>query len=108
MRMFLMVVMVAMLGVIGDVLVNQWAKTQLVRWWVLSIPMWIATATMFGFVLREKHYPFGITVVVILLIHSGLVLAWDTLIERAILTPMQWAGVAAAMAAIVLMEVGRK
>ena len=108
MRMFLMVVMVAMLGVIGDVLVNQWAKTQLVRWWVLSIPMWIATATMFGFVLREKRYSFSVALIIILLLHSGLVLAWDTLIERAILTPMQWAGVAAAMAAIVLMEVGRK
>ncbi|KKT84733.1 MAG: hypothetical protein UW83_C0037G0001 [Parcubacteria group bacterium GW2011_GWD1_44_9] len=108
MKMFLMVVTVAALGVAGDVLVNQWAKTHLVRWWLLSLPVWVVTATVFGVVLREKHYSFGITVVVILLIHSGLVLAWDTLIERAILTPMQWAGVAAAIAAIVLMEGGRK
>ena len=108
MRMFLMVVAVAMLGGVGDVLVNQWAKTQLVQWWLWSIPVWVLTATVFGVALREKRYSFGITVVVILLLHSGLVLAWDALVERASLAPTQWAGVAAAMVAIVLMEVGRK
>lgn len=108
MRLFLMVVAVAALGATGDMLVNQWAKTLLVRWWVLSISMWIATATVFGFVLREKHYSFSVALIIILLLHSGLVLAWDALVERAILMPTQWAGVAAAIAAIVLMEVGRK
>src|SRR3989344_3382144 len=107
MRMFLMVVAVAALGVAGDVLVNQWAKTQSVQWWLWSIPVWVLTATVFGVVLREKHYSFGITVVVILLIHSGLVLAWDSLVERADLAPTQWAGVAAAIAAVVLLEAGR-
>ena len=108
MRMFLMVVTVAILGVAGDVLVNQWAKTLLARWWLLSIPVWVVTATVFGVVLRDKHYSFGITVVVILLIHSGLVLAWDALVERASLAPTQWVGIAAAIPAIVLMEAGRK
>ena len=69
---------------------------------------WVVTATVFGVVLREKYYSFSVTVIVILLIHSGLVLAWDALVERAVLTPIQWAGVAAAIVAIVLMEMGRK
>lgn len=108
MRVFLMVVAVAALGATGDVFVNQWAKTHLVRWWLMSLPVWVVTATVFGFVLREKHYSFSVALVVILLLHSGLVLAWDALVERAILTPMQWTGVAAAIVAIILMEVGRK
>lgn len=108
MRMLLMVVAVAALGATGDVLVNQWAKTHLVRWWLMSIPVWVMTATVFGFVLRERHYSFSVALVVILLFHSGLVLAWDALAERAILTLTQWAGVAVAIVAIVLMEVGRK
>ncbi|MBI2086551.1 MAG: hypothetical protein HYT69_00005 [Candidatus Zambryskibacteria bacterium] len=108
MTLFLMVVAIALLGVIGDILVNQWAKTLLVRWWVMSIPVWVVTATVFGFALREKHYSFGVTVIVVLLIHSGLVLAWDALIERAMLTPTQWVGVAAAITAIILLEIGRK
>src|SRR3989344_1290396 len=107
MRMFLLVVTVAVLGVVGDVLVNQWAKTQLVQWWLWSIPVWVLTATAFGVALREKRYSFGITVVVILLIHSGLVLAWDALVERANLAPTQWAGVAAAGAPLGLLAAGR-
>lgn len=75
MKLFLLVVAVALSGVIGDILVNQWAKTQLVRWWILSIPVWVIAATVFGVALREKHYSFGVMVVVILLVHSGLVLA---------------------------------
>lgn len=108
MKLFLLVVTVALSGVVGDVLVNQWAKTLQVRWWVLSIPVWVVAATVFGVTLREKHYSFGVMVVVILLVHSGLVLAWDTLVERATLTPMQWVGVAAAISAIILIEVGRE
>lgn len=105
---FVMVVTVALLGVTGDVLINQWAKTTFVHWWWLSIPVWIVTATLFGVVLRDGHYSFGVAVVVILLLHSGLVLVWDVMFERTILTPVQWAGVAAALAALILIEIGRR
>jgi len=108
MTVFLMVLAVALLGVVGDVLINQWAKTYELRWWMASVPFWLLMATMFGFVLRQKHYSFSIALIIILLIHSGLVLAWDVLVERAVLTPMQWGGVVAGLLAITLMEVGRK
>ena len=108
MKLFLLVMTVALFGVLGDVLLNQWAKTQALWWWGLSIPVWMVIATAFGWALREKHYSFGLTVLVILLIHSGLVLVWDVLVERAVFTPMQWAGIAAGITAIVLLEMGRK
>jgi drug/metabolite transporter superfamily protein YnfA len=106
--MLLYLTIVAVFGVMGDILMNQWAKTDMVRWWVLSIPVWIITATLFGILLRKGHYSFGATVIIILLLHSGIALAWDALIERAILTPMQWIGVGAAIVAITLMEIGRQ
>lgn len=106
MLILLMIFAVALLGVAGDILMNEWAKTHLIRWWVMSIPVWVLAATIFGLLLRQKHYTLGVAVVVILLIHSVFVLAWDAVIEKATLAPMQWLGIAAAVVAIILMEEG--
>lgn len=108
MSLFLLVIAVALLGATGDILVNQWAKTQLIHWWLISIPLWIGAATVFGFALRQEHYTFGVMVIVILLLHAVLVLAWDSFIEGVSLPPTQWVGVMAAIAAMVLIEVGKK
>lgn len=105
---WLLIVAVVLSGVAGDILMNQWAKTQLFLWWALSVPVWVLTATVFGLVLREQYYSFGVVVVIILLFHSGLVLAWDTFVENVTLAPMQWVGVVAAVIAITLIEVGRR
>jgi len=104
---FLMVLMVAILGVVGDLLINQWAKTNQIHWLAWSVPVWVVLATIFGLLLRQKHYTLGIAVLVILLLHSGFILIWDVVVEGSVLTPTQWAGVVAAMIAIVLMEIGK-
>jgi|SRR3989344_244963 len=105
---FFLAVIAAICGAVGDVLINQWAKTQNYLWWGASIPFWVAAATVFGFLLQQKHYSFSVSLIAILVIHSGIVLVWDVLVERALISPIQWVGVAAALLAIVLMEVGRK
>jgi drug/metabolite transporter superfamily protein YnfA len=106
--MFLYIILVAIFGVAGDILINQWARTELVKWWLLSVPVWVVAATVFGIILRQGHYSFGTMVVVILLLHSCIALTWDALVEGAVLTPMQWVGVGVAIVAIILIEVGRK
>lgn len=108
MTIFILVFLTALFGVAGDIFINQWAKTSLLKWIVFSIPMWTLAAILFGVVLRQKHYSFAVAVVVVVLVHSGIVLAWDHFVEKAVLTPIQWVGVATAIGAIILMEVGAK
>ena len=100
----LLIVVTAVFGAAGDMLVNQWIKTNDLRWLAGSFPFWMATATAFGFVLRQQHFSFGIALIVILLVHSGLVLGWDVLIEGASISPKRWAGVTLALVALTLME----
>lgn len=76
------------------------------KWWWFSVPVWIAAATTLGFLLREKHYSFGIAVVVILLLHCGSVLAWDVVIEKVRLNSYQWVAILMSIVAMVLYEVG--
>lgn len=101
-----LVVLTAFFGVMGDIMVNQWAKTAHLRWLVMSVPVWMLAVTFFGLLLRQKHYSFAVAVVVVVLIHSAIALAWDHFAENAVLAPMQWVGVGVALVAIILMEVG--
>ena len=105
---FLSIIAVAVFGALGDIVTNQWVKTDLFRWWLLALPVWMVVTTVFGIVLRQKHYSFSVAVIIILLVHSGIVLVLDIFSERAVLTPMQWVGVVTGVAAIVLLEIGRK
>ena len=106
MAIVVLIVLTALFGVIGDILINQWAKTASLWWIALSVPMWALAAVAFGLMLMQKHYSFAVAVIVVVLIHSAIALAWDHFAERAVLTPMQWVGVGAAFVAIILMEAG--
>lgn len=102
-----LLVVVGFVGAIGDIAVNQWAKSHRVEWWLASCAIWIGAASLFGILLRWQHFSFGITVVLALLVHSGIVLVWDAIWERARLSPLQWLGVFCALLAVCLVEVGK-
>ncbi len=102
-----LLVLVGITGALGDIAVNQWAKSWQFNWWLVSCAIWIITATIFGVILHKGYFNFGVAVVLALLVHSGLVLLWDALWEKAHLSSLQWLGVIFALLAFCFLEVGK-
>lgn len=100
-------VLVGIVGAVGDATVNKWALTNRPGWWILSCVIWILAATLFGFVLRWQRFTFGGAVVLALLVHQISVLFLDHLHFGGRLTRHEWIGIACASFAIYQMEVGR-
>lgn len=103
-----LLVMVGFIGAIGDIAVNQWAKSHRFEWWLASCAIWIGAASLFGLLLRWQYFTFGIAVILALLVHSGIALVWDATWERVRLSPLQWLGVLCAVLAFCLIEVGKR
>lgn len=102
-----LLVIVGFIGALGDATINEWARTSRLWWWLVSIPIWIAAATLFGYVLHWQYFNFSLAVVVALLVHSGAVLLFDRTILGARFSALQWVGVVLALLALVLLELGR-
>lgn len=104
---YCLLVLVGLVGALGDVTVNQWARSNQVWWWVVSCFVWVLAATIFGFVLRLHHFTFSVTVVLALVIHSITVLLIDRVCYGVKLPPLQWAGILCAVLAFCFVELGR-
>lgn len=101
-------VIVGLVGAVGDATVNQWVRSGRVLWWFVSCAIWIAAATLFGFVLWRRHFAFSIAVILALLVHSAAVLVIDRVCYSTKLTGLQWLGIVLAVVANCLMEIGKQ
>lgn len=102
-----LLVLVGVIGAVGDIAVNQWAKSHRFEWWLTTCAIWIGAASLFGLLLRWQHFSFGVAVILALLVHSGVVLVWDAIWEGAKLSPLQWLGIFCAVLAFCLVEAGK-
>lgn len=100
--------LVGIIGAMGDVAVNQWAKSHRWEWWFISCVVWIGAATLFGYLLRWHYFAFGVAVILALLVHSVCVLLFDFIWEKVSLSYLQWIGVICAVLAFCFIEIGRK
>jgi hypothetical protein len=65
-----LLIVVGVVGAIGDATLNHWARSNRTLWLIVSYAIWIAVATLFGFVLKWDRFTFGAAVVLSLLVHS--------------------------------------
>lgn len=101
-------ILVGLVGAVGDAAVNQWARTHRSEWWIVSCLIWIGAATLFGVVLRWGYFSFSVAVVLALLVHSGMVLLLDRMCYGVRLAAIQWVGILCAIIAFCLLEIGRQ
>lgn len=99
--------LVGIVGVIGDLIIYQWARSSRIEWWLLSSIIWIGAATLFGLVLKQGYFTFGTAVVLALLVHSLSALLIDFLYYRVALSHVSLIGVGFALVALCLIEIGR-
>ena len=104
---YLVLIAAGLLGAVSDVILNQWARTGRSAWLVAAWIAWIVVATLLGIILRNGYFGFGAAVVLFLLVNSGGALLLDRILFSGKLTPLGWAGVGLALAAIACIEIGR-
>lgn len=101
---YFLLVLVGVLGAIGDIAVLKWSKTWRLDWWVASCVLWIIVASLFGWLLGMKQFNFGIAVILALLCHSGCALLYDVQFNGAKLDYVQWLGVVSGIITLCLLR----
>lgn len=104
---YCLLVVVGVAGAIGDAALNQWAKSSRIGWLLASCVIWIGVATLFGLVLKWERFTFSAAVILALVVHSVVAVAFDRLYFSGRLSGWEWAGIVFAFAAVVFIEIGR-
>lgn len=102
---YALLVMVGIVGAIGDGFFNEWAKRGGVQWLLAGYGMWMIMATIFALILKKELM--GPAVILLLLSNVVFVLLISRYRFAEQLSPMQWSGIACAILALLLMEMGR-
>jgi hypothetical protein len=97
-----------LVGATGDILINRWAATGSFRWWLAAAPFWLGMMSLLGYTLRGSLAQFSVTVVIALIVNILFVLLWDTIIMKTQMPAIQLVGIVVAVAAMILIELGRK
>jgi len=95
---------VAATGAASDILLNYWVKSGSAIWFVGALALSASSVVCFSWALKEREFAFGAAVVLALLLHSVVAVLFDRLYFGGHLTHWQWAGIACALAAIVLIN----
>lgn len=99
------ILIIGMVGGLGDLLIYQWAKQGGAKWIVSGLAFWFVGLTLFGVVLRCGN-SLGFTFVLSAVVHIILVLGWDLLVEKTQISRLEMLGLLVAVLGILLMEVG--
>jgi hypothetical protein len=99
--------LVGLLGAVSDAVLNQWAKTSRLSWLLAAYGCWIGVATVLGLLLKQQHFSFSGAVVVFLLANTAFAILLDYLWFAGRLGTWEWAGIACAVLAMCLLEIGR-
>lgn len=105
---YLMLILVGVAGAVGDILVSRWAKTDGIGWLLGSWLFWIASVTLFGYFLKSDRFAFSTAISFIAFAAHGVVsLLFDFLFLQTRLSREEWLGIALAIIAVLVLEVGR-
>lgn len=98
----------AILSGFGDILLFHWAKAQSGWAFLAGIVLWIFSLVMMGLFFRYSNLPFGLSVVLLVVIHLFIDIIWDVAVLGSRLSLWQWIGVAFAVASIALLQASSK
>ena len=98
-------ILAGLVGGMGDVLLNKWAKTGGNVWWLGGgYACWLIALTLFVFMLKWGFLAH--CVVLFLLANCLFVIAASNLVFHEPISAQKWCGIGLAITAIVVMELG--
>lgn len=91
---------------LGDVYLYRWAKNGGLVWILASYALWMLSVTFFGIYLRWGKITFSFALILAMIVQIALICAYDAMIVKARISPMQWAALGLGVLSIVLYELG--
>lgn len=104
---YLLLIAVGIAGAAGDILVSRWARSNVTTWLLASWVCWIASVTLFGYLMRTERFAFSAAIFVAFAAHGVTSVLFEQLVLRQRLSREEWLGIALATIAVVMLEVGR-
>jgi hypothetical protein len=102
-----LLIVVGLVGGLGDILLLKWARSQLIGWLVAAAVVWACALALLGHFLRWEHFTFGTAIVVATVVHVALDVGFDAVFNEVRLNRTEWLGLVLALVAVVLLEAGR-
>ena len=96
----------AVLSGVGDILIFKWAKSPGSWGMVAGLVVWAVSLLLMGYLFQYSALPFSLVVVLLIVVHLLIDVAWDAGVHGSRLSGWQWAGVVLAVGAVVLLNAG--
>lgn len=93
-------------GAAGDIVIYHWAKHGGFGWIIVSCAVFSISVMAFGLLLRFDGRSLGTAFLFVTMLHSLTIVACDRFYFGKRFNPMEWAGFAFAVVAVVLLELG--
>lgn len=93
---------------LGDVYLYRWAKNGGWVWMLFSYILWMLSVTLFGIYLRWGKITFSFALILAMIVQIALICAYDVVVVKARMAPMQWAALGLGVLSIVMYELGDK
>ncbi len=103
----LLLIVSAALSGVGDIFILQWAHLKAPAWLGLGALLWLGALVLMGLALRASVLPFSVLIILWIVVHAVIAMAWDVSAIGARFSGAQWAGIGFALAAVALLNTAR-
>lgn len=103
---YLLLLLVGLSGGAGDILLYQWAKSSRAGWLVAALASWLVSVLLFGLLLKYGGRGLSVSFAMAAVLHIAMVLTWDFWFVGSRLNRLELAGLALAVVAVVVIEIG--
>lgn len=100
----LSVLLIGLLGAIGDIGLYRWSQTGASKQFVIGMASWLSCLLLFAGVFKITPRPLSLVFVTVAVIHVAVVLGWDFFIEGTRLSSRETLGLILAVAGLMMME----
>lgn len=104
---YLLLLFAGLTGGCGDIWLAKWAKEDRPVWLATGLMSWLVCLILFAMLIRHSGRSVGVTFTLSAVVHIAIVLGWDLSTGEAQTSKLEWAGIAIAMAGVVLVEYGQ-
>lgn len=105
---YLLLASSAVLSGFGDIHIFHWAKGRGWPWMASGVGLWAVSLVLMGVLFRYGSLSFSVAIVLLVVLHLLIDIAWDVAVLGYRLSGPEWAGVALAVAVVVLLQSGRR
>jgi hypothetical protein len=103
-HLWVLVLLISLTGAGGDLCMDRWARTSEHRWFVVASAVWLANLWLLGWLLKTDSRSLSRLLMLIIIGHLLLVLAWELVHQRIRPTLNESLGMVLGIVVVILLE----